>query len=119
MAARGGKALVLAMLISFLAVQGTLGDFPFRCCHCDEYRRCKSNHPGLEEDHCILKSFKNCKLTSTMAAPRRAAGTVLAPTWVRPSQPVVATSERPTALERKQLHESWAAGEEIFGHTPG
>ncbi|KAM3351343.1 hypothetical protein ACQJBY_023378 [Aegilops geniculata] len=49
MAVRGGKALVVAMLISFLLVQGTLGDL--HSCFCRCYKRCmKQTH---KHDACV------------------------------------------------------------------
>ncbi|KAM3332442.1 hypothetical protein ACQJBY_027944 [Aegilops geniculata] len=69
MAVRGGKALVAAMLISFLLVQGALGEF--RCCHCNVYRNCMLNHrKTTQEDHCILKSFKDCRAAFKRGCPK-------------------------------------------------
>nr|QCX08904.1 jekyll 3 [Aegilops speltoides] len=61
MAARGGKALVLAMLISFLAVQGTLG-LDFAACYCQHNKWCmKLMPPGSgTELYCLKKSIREC-----------------------------------------------------------
>nr|CAK12618.1 JEKYLL protein precursor [Hordeum vulgare subsp. vulgare] len=68
MAARGGKALVLAMLISFLAVQGTLGDL--HKCFCGCYTKCMKQTAG--HDACVKqcmnphgKCFFGCRRKST------------------------------------------------------
>nr|QCX08907.1 jekyll 3 [Secale cereale] len=61
MAARGGKALVLAMLLSFLAVQGTLG-FDFAACYCHHHSTCLAQTPGSsgKEFHCVKTSLAAC-----------------------------------------------------------
>nr|QCX08905.1 jekyll 3 [Agropyron cristatum] len=61
MAARGGKALVLAILISFLVVQGTLG-FDFAACYCDLHSACILHTPRSsgKEFHCMKTSLAAC-----------------------------------------------------------
>nr|QCX08906.1 jekyll 3 [Elymus villosus] len=61
MAARGGKALVLAMLISFLAVQGTLG-FDFAACYCEHNKWCTNHTPPSSgrELYCLKKGIREC-----------------------------------------------------------
>ncbi|KAF7037747.1 hypothetical protein CFC21_048056 [Triticum aestivum] len=58
MAARGGKALVLAMLISFLAVQGTLGS-DFAACYCHHNKVCTKQWPR-KPVYCMKKSLEDC-----------------------------------------------------------
>nr|QCX08909.1 jekyll 1 [Triticum monococcum subsp. aegilopoides] len=50
MAVRGGKALVVAMLISFLLVQGSLGDL--HSCFCRCYKRCMKQ--TRNHDVCVV-----------------------------------------------------------------
>ncbi|XP_044976903.1 uncharacterized protein LOC123444290 [Hordeum vulgare subsp. vulgare] len=61
MAARGGKALVLAMLISFLAVQGT-PVFDFAACYCHLHKGCLLHTPAssTKEFHCVMTSLATC-----------------------------------------------------------
>ncbi|CDJ26291.1 hypothetical protein CFC21_042174 [Triticum aestivum] len=60
MAARAGKALALAMLISFLVVQGTTGKLTENC-YCVFYNWCFNFGPK-PRDHviCMEKSLKHC-----------------------------------------------------------
>ncbi|KAF7023698.1 hypothetical protein CFC21_036163 [Triticum aestivum] len=109
MAVRGGKALVVAMLISLLLVQGGLGEF--RCCHCRVYRKCMNNprRKPTEEgyNYCILKSFKDCRAAFKHGCPKSGCKQRADPDM---GAAFAAAAGGRNHSERKQLHESSTAG---------